>query len=403
MATDDDADDDADRVGPPLPPDDRLWRHPSELRDHGWAPQAPPPRRPDGRATSWRTAALAAAGGALLTTGAIAASGALSPRVIERAVVEKVAVVPVVSSPMLQGERGVGAVVERLAPAVVRLEVQRAGVTTPGSGVLFRDDGLVLTSTQVVAGATAITAVLSDGRALAAKLLGTDPATDVAVVDLDGAGFPVAVLGRAEGLATGTPTIAIGSPPAGSDHPVVVTGVVSGVARRAESAAGHALHGLLETDAPTAPGAAGGALVDATGAVIGITTDVAGGPALRFGFATPIELARKVAEEILLTGHMDRAWLGIEGEDLPASEARRMGVAGGAVVRSVAPGSPAAAAGVVADDVITELDGQPVTSVSALVVELLDYHAGDRIALVYWHLGVRVERRVSLGVRPAGG
>jgi len=402
MATDDDADDDVSGIGPPLPPDDRLWRHPSELREHGWsgAPVAAPhPGRPAGR---WRSTLVAGLAGAALSAGAIAASGALTPRVVERAVVEKVAVVPVVSSPMLQGERGVDAVVERLAPAVVRLEVARPEGAVNGSGVLIRDDGLVLTSAQVAAGGTEISVVLTDGRTLAGRLVGTDAATDIAVVDLDGDGFPVAVLGRSEGLAVGTPTIAIGASGSSSGHPTVATGVVSAVARRVESAAGQPLHGMIQTDGPTVPGATGGALVDATGAVIGITTDVADGLALRFGFATPIDLAHEVGEQILLTGQMDRGWLGIEGEDLPATQARRMGLRGGAVVRSVAPDSPAAAAGILPDDVITELDGEPVTSISALVVELLDHHAGDRVAIAYWHLGKRVERTISLAVRPSG-
>jgi len=338
--------------------------------------------------------------GAGLTVGAIVASGALTPRVVDRAVVEKVAVVPVVSSPMLPGDRGVDAVVERLAPALVRLEVVRADGAATGSGVLFRDDGLVLTSAQVVNDVTEISVALADGRTVVGRLVGTDAATDIAVVDIEGDELPVAVLGQSEGLPVGTPTIAIGCPGSTGDDPTVVTGVVSAGARQVESAAGHALHGLIQTDGPTAPGAAGGPLVDATGAVIGINTAVADGPALRFGYATPIDLAHRVAEQILRSGRMDRGWLGIEGEDLPAAQARQMGVAGGAVVRLVAAGSPAATAGLRADDVITEIEGQPLTSVSALVVALLDHHAGDRVSIVYWHLGQRTERTVSLASHP---
>jgi len=400
MAPDDDADDDVGGVGPPLPPDDRLWRHPSELREHGWSGPPPAPLLPARGASGWRSTLVAGLAGAALTVGAVVASGALTPRVVERAVVEKVAVVPVVSSPMLPGERGVDAVVERLAPALVRLEVMRADGAATGSGVLFRDDGLVLTSAQVVASATEINVALADGRTVVGRLVGTDTATDVAVVDIEGDELPVAVLGRSEGLAVGTPTIAIGSNGSAGDGPTVVTGVVSALVQRVESAAGHALHGMIQTDGPTAPGAAGGPLIDATGAVIGISTDVADGPALRFGYATPIDLAHRVAEQILRTGHMDRGWLGIEGEDLPSAQARQMGVPGGAVVRLVAVGSPAATAGIRADDVITAIDGQPLTSVSALVVALLDHHAGDRVAIVYWHLGERIERTVSLAAHP---
>lgn len=401
MATDDDDADDVGGSRPPLPPADRLWRHPSELREHGWSGAALEPSPPARGTVGWRSAILAGLAGAALTTGAIAASGALSTRVVERAVVEKVAVVPVVSSPMLQDERGVDAVVERMAPAVVHLDVPRAEGTASGSGVLFRDDGLVLTSAQVVTGADVITVTLADGRTVVGHLLGTDPATDVAVVDLEGDGFPVAILGHSEGLEVGAPTVAIGSSVTGSD-PTVATGVVSALARRVEAASGAVLHGMIQTDAPTVAGAAGGALVDATGAVIGITTEVTGG-ASRFGFATPIDLAHMVAEQILRTGHMDRGWLGIDGEDLPPEQAREMGLRGGAVVRSVAAGSPAARAGLLPFDVITELDGHPLTSVSALVVELLDHHAGDRITIVHWRLGQRIETAVDLGAPPERG
>lgn len=403
MAPDDDADDDVDGTGPPLPPDDRLWRHPSELREHGWSgePVVPvPAARPT---AAWRGAALAGLAGALLAGGAFAAFGALSPRVIERAVVEKVAVMPVVSSPMLRDDRGVDAVVQRLAPTVVGLDVQRPDGAASGSGVLFRDDGMVLTSAQVVTGATAIDVSLADGRRLAGRLIGIDPATDVAVVDLEGGGYPVAALGRSEGLEVGAPIVAVGSSVVPGDEPTVATGVVSAVGRRVASATGPTLHGVIQTDAATAASAAGGPLVDATGAVIGISTEAAEEMAVRFGFATPIDLAHTVAEQLLRTGHMDRGWLGIEGEDLPALEAHRMNLRGGAVIRSVAAGSPAAEAGLLPNDVITELDGQPLASVSALVVALLDHHAGDRVAIVFWRLGQRMEAAVSLSARPAPG
>lgn len=402
MPLDDDADDDVGGTGPPLPPDDRLWRHPSELRDHGRGGtgierlRVDDPRRP----TTWVTALVAGLAGAALAVGVVAVSGTLSPRIVERQVVEKVAVTPVVSSPMVRGERGVAAVAERLSPAIVRFDVDGGGGSTTGSGVLFRDDGLVLTSAQLVAGATAISVVLTDGRRLDGRLVGADVATDIAVVDVEGDGFTVAVLGTSEGLEVGATTIAIGSPLGLAGGPSVTTGVISAVGRRVEVAGGETLHGMIQTDAPVAPGSSGGALVDANGAIIGITTPLASEPGGRFGFATPIDLARRVADQLLRTGRMVYGWLGVEGADLGTDIASAMGVEGGALVRSVAPGSPAEAAGLVPDDVITEVDGEPVASISELVVELRDRDPGDDVVVGYWHDGEHAETTATLAEQP---
>ena len=401
MAPDDDADDDVGRGSPPLHPDDRLWRHPSELGPLGPAGQRSDPPAPATRSVPWAVAIVAGLAGAALSTGVIATTGALSPEAVERAVVEKVAVTPVVSSPMVRGERGVVAVAERLRPAIVRLDVDTSGGPATGSGVLFRDDGLLLTSAHVVAHATEITVVLTDGRSLDGHLVGLDVPTDVALVDLDGTGFPVAVLGTARDLEVGAPTIAIGSPLGFEGGPSVTTGVISAVERRIESVEGFSLHGMIQTDAPIAAGSSGGALVDASGAVIGITTAVAEEPGGRFGFATPIDLAHRVADELLATGKVVHGWLGINGVDLTAAEADKRDLAGGgALVRDIAAGSPAAAAGLLADDVITHVGANRVRTASALVVALREHRPGDTVVIRWWRDGERHEASIPLAARP---
>ncbi len=401
MAFEDDAEDDVVGGGAPLPPDDRLWRHPSELREHGLGGRAVVPAAPPvHRLLSWPAALAAGVTGAALAVGVIAVTGALSPRVVERSVVEKVAVSPVVSSPVVRGERGVVAVAERLRPAIVRLDVERADGSATGSGVIFRDDGLVLTSAHVVLDTTAISVVLTDGRRLDGRLVGIDVATDVAVLDLEGDGFPVAVLGTSEGLEVGSPTIAIGSPLGLAGGPSVTTGVISALDRRVDAPGGEPLHGMIQTDAPIAPGSSGGALVDANGAVIGITTAVASDAGGRFGFATPIDLAHRVARQLLETGRMKHGWLGVEGTDLGADVAREIGVEGAALVRAIADGSPAADAGLQPGDAITEVDGEPVTSISALVVALRAHDPGDDVLLGYWRAGRHDEALVTLADRP---
>ena len=400
MGLDDDADDDAPGAGPPLPPDDRLWRHPSELREHGLGgtPVAVQPSAP--RPITWSVAIVAGLAGAVLSTGVIALTGSLSPRVVERAVVEKVAVTPVVSSPMVRGERGVVAVAERLSPAIVRLDVDGPDGPGTGSGVLYRDDGLLLTSAHVVDDTTSIEVVLTDGRHFDGHLVGSDLLTDIALVEIDGRHLPVAVLGTAEGLEVGAPTIAIGSPLGLDGGPSVTTGIISAVQRRIEPAEGEPLHGMIQTDAPIAAGSSGGALVDATGAVIGITTAVATDAGGRFGFATPIDLARRVAEQLLATGRMIHGWLGVEGTDLKGAAAQALGLPGGAVIRNVASGSPASVAGLAADDVITEIDGHRVRSISELVVELRRHDPGDDVVVGYWRDGDHHEATITVGERP---
>ncbi len=400
MGPDDDDADDVAGGGPPLPPDDRLWRHPSELREHGPGGARPITAAPAPRPITWSVAVVAGLCGAALSTGVIALTGSLSPRVVERAVVEKVAVSPVVSSPMLRGERGVVAVAERLSPAIVRLDVDGSNGPATGSGVLYRDDGLLLTSAHVVAGTDIIEVVLTDGRTFEGELVGSDPLTDVALVRIEGDHLPVAVLGTAEGLEVGAPTFAIGSPLGFEGGPSVTTGVISAVQRRIEAAGGEALHGMIQTDAPIAPGSSGGALVDASGAVIGITTAVASEPSGRFGFATPIDLARRVADHLLATGHMVHGWLGVEGTDLTSEQASSMGVPGGAVVRAVTTGSPAEAAGLAEGDVITEVDGHEVRSISGVVVQLRRKDPGEQLTVGYWRGGAHAEATVTVGERP---
>jgi serine protease Do len=396
-------DDDGEELGPPrplLPPDDRIWRHPSELRLHGLGAGAPG-RGGQGRTTPWAVVLVAGLSGAVLAAGILAVTGAISPRVVERQVVEKVAVTPVVSSPMLSdGGGGVEAVARRLSPAIVRLDVERDEATATGSGVLFRDDGMVLTSAHVILGADAITVQLADGRQHEGTIVGLDEVTDVAVVDIDATDLPVAVLGTAEDLEVGAPAVAIGSPLGLRGGPSVTTGVISAVGRTIDPGEGEALHGMLQTDAPIAAGSSGGALVDTAGSVVGIVTAVAAEPGGRFGFATPIDLVHRVAVQLIEEGRARHGWLGIEGADLTADEAASLGVPHGAVLRRVADDGPAEEAGLSDDDVITDLDGEEVGTMPALVMEMREREPGDEVTVGYWRDGRREETTVVVGERP---
>jgi putative serine protease PepD len=408
MSLDDDADDDAGALRPPLPPEDRLWRHPSELGLHGSAGAAPRPVlvHPVSRAGAWGTVVVAGLVGAVLMAGILTVSGQLERGVVERPVVEKVALSTLVPTPKLKSgdsDGVVASVVRSIEPAIVRLELSSDEHTATGSGVVFRDDGMVLTSAHLVDDATRVAVRLSDGRRLAGRVVGVDPVTDVAVVDVDATGLPVAVLGSAKGVEVGASALAIGSPMGDQGGTSVTTGVISALGRSITSG-GASLHGLLQTDAPIAATSSGGALVDTAGSVIGIVTGFAadtGDDGDRFGFATPIDLAHRIALQLIETGHAAHGWLGVEGEDLSADEAAAMGLHGGARVRGVSQGSPADKAGLNDDDVITDVDGQEVESMPGLAVEVREHQPGDHVEVGYMRDGEHQTAEVTVGDRPA--
>src|SRR4051794_21619887 len=297
MGFDDGLDDDEPAYRPPLPPDDRLWRHPSEV---GPAPVAMSATRSDGPAArQWAVALASGLVGALLATGiTVAAGGHRNDHQVQH-VTEQVAL-PVGTT----AEKGVAAVAARLRPAIVQLVVEHKGSEASGSGVIFRDDGHILTNDHVVDSAQKVTVVLSDGRKVPGQVVGGDPDTDVAVVKMDGGPYPVATLGTATLLRVGDQCISIGSPLGLVGGPSVSVGVLSALGRSLDGEAGHRLYDMIQTDAAISPGSSGGALLDASGAVIGVTTAIAVSEAGAegLGFATPIDIARSVADELITTG-----------------------------------------------------------------------------------------------------
>ncbi len=394
---DDDAEEGRGASGPPLPPDDRLWRHPSELGAVGPAAAPVSAVAVLRRTTVWPVAVAAGLLGALLAGGLLAATGTLDS---ERTatVIEKVAVTPVVSSPMVSGDRGVPMLAQRVSPTIVRVVVHTSsGDATIASGVVFRTDGLVLTSADEVADHRSISVVLHDGTRHEAQVIGIDDPTDVAVLRIDADGLPVAVLGSSEALAPGTPTVAFGCPHGTDDLPRLTTGVISALDQRID-VDGSPLHGLIQTDAQIAAAASGGPLVDASGAGIGITSAGSGEPG--FGYATPIDLVARVAHQLVDSGRASHGWIGIEGADLSTAQAEAMGLPGGAMVRDVTGGGPAAAGGLAPGDVIVEVGSQPVVSSSDLVVALRGHAPGDTVTIGYHRDGRPAEAEVVLRERP---
>jgi serine protease Do len=273
-------------------------------------------------------------------------------------------------------ERVRGAVVNVSAEELVRMRVpSRAGsvrdlfdelferprykkgyqVTSLGSGVIVSPDGYVLTNNHVVERGARFRVGLLDGRELIAKVVGTDPSSDLAVLKLDAKEkLPYVPTGRSDDLLIGETVIAIGNP-FGLAH-TVTTGVVSAVHRNFR-AGDRMLFDFIQTDASINPGNSGGPLLDIDGRLVGVNTAILGDRSAGIGFAIPIDRAHRIAEDLIAHGEVREGYLGISVADLPAKEGATEGAARGVVVTGVDPGSPGEQAGVKKGDVVESVDG----------------------------------------------
>jgi len=382
-------------VLPWLPPDDRLWRHPSELTTSP---------APGGQATIawdrrvWTVALLAGVIGAILASSVGVAVGNFHQsttvvRPVERVVDSTLPPLTAVSNPR---QSDVAAIADRIRPAIVGLLVDGNNGKGNGSGVIFRSDGYVLTNNHVIDGATSITAVLFDGRQVRARLVGTDEKTDIAVVKLQSGTQRTATLGSASGLRVGQPVVVVGSPLGSAGGPSITVGVVSALGREVDPSGNPPLLDMIETNTSIGPGSSGGALTDSEGDVIGITTSMAATDLQRpgVGFATPIDVGHEVADQLIASGRVTHPWMGVEGDNVDGMTAGALGILGGALVQKVVSNSPAAKAGVQTSDVIVQIDDQIIRSMGVLVTTLRGYRPGDRIVVRFFH--DRSERTVTL-------
>ena len=254
-----------------------------------------------------------------------------------------------------------------------------------GTGFLVSADGLIITNQHVTGGADQIVVTLRDGRDLPARLLGEDDHTDIAVLKVDGAGLPVAPIGRSRALAAGDWAIAIGNPYGyllGNSEPSVTAGVISGLGR--DILPGQEQTGLyvdmIQTDAAINPGNSGGPLVNAEGEVVGVNTFILSqtGGSVGLGFAIPIERAMRVAQDLRRLGHVRRGWVGVEIAE-PATQSADWRRQPGVVVRRVAPGGPGIGAGLKPGDLIVRADGQVLRNFLGWERVLVDLVPGDTV------------------------
>lgn len=328
------------------------------------------------------------------------------------------------------------AVAKRVTPAVVSIQAERMPQFTPqgrqrrgeppeiedlmrqsdpraqmplqgsGSGVIVSADGYILTNNHVVAAFDRLHVKLTDQRTFGARLIGRDPSTDVALIKIDAKDLPAASLGTDETAQIGEWVLAIGNP-LGLDF-TVTAGIVSALGRGGPdllnpNAAPYAVADFIQTDAVINPGNSGGPLVDIDGAVIGINSMIASptGFYAGYGFAIPIDLARRVMQDLIAEGRVRRPMLGVQIAPVTPEDAAVAGLNEiiGAKVSGVAPGadSPARQAGMEPGDIIVSVDGKTIDGVGALQRLIRLRRPGDEVALAAWRFGQRKSFRVRLG------
>jgi S1-C subfamily serine protease len=298
--------------------------------------------------------------------------------------------------------RAINAVVEEVAPAVARITVHRAnpgpeGPTGSGSGIVLAPDGYVLTNHHLVADAESLRAGFADGTAHAATILGTDPATDLAVIRVEAAGLAYAAIGNSDNLRVGQLVIAIGNP-LGFDS-TVSTGVVSSLGRGIRNTRGRLIENIIQHTAPLNPGNSGGPLVNSHGRVVGINT-ASIAMAQGIGFAVPSNTANWVVAQILLHGRVRRGHLGVVGGTLRLDRRlvrfHHLGRDHGVQVLSVESEGPAWEAGIRSGDIIVAAGEQEVTSVDDMYRLLTEWKLGESLELTI----VRGREKKRIVIRP---
>jgi len=293
--------------------------------------------------------------------------------------------------------------------------------TASGSGFIISPDGYILTNNHVVAGSTRITVFLADRRQYTAELVGRDPTTDVAVIKINGSNLPVLSLGSSADVRVGEWVLAVGNPGFGGGSSsldyTVTAGIVSAIGRplrlissdlrmrEGNQAAGFAIEDFIQTDAVINPGNSGGPLVNMMGQVVGINSAIASqtGYYQGYGFAIPMDLAKRIMEDLIAYGEIRRPYLGIMMESMFEEDAEVYGLprTTGVLVQDAPAGGPAAAAGIRQEDVIVSIDGTPVERTSQLQLLIAQKRPGDEVTVGFYRDRQLRELRIRLGEIPA--
>lgn len=389
---------------PPTPPS---W----PANPPGRVPPRPPERQPASPEPRSRTGLIAFVSAFLGTALAISAAlwlGVFGPADSDTAVESTSTTVQAATLDIPQinvaaADTAVAAIAAQALPSIVRVEITVGGtVVGTGSGVVFRPDGFILTNNHVVDDADTVDVVFFDGRSYNASIVGTDPLTDLAVLQIPVTGLPAVAFADPDSITIGDLAVAVGSPLGLEGGPTVTSGIVSALGRELRVSSNTRLFGLLQTDAPINRGSSGGALLDGNGDLIGITTALAASDvgAEGLGFAVPVTVVEEIAADLIATGDVAHAYLGIQGIDATVGVADGATVPVGALITRLVDDSALLAAGAQEGDVITAVDGEPIRTMVELVALMRTYRAGEGVAVTIDRSGTVLELDLTLDRRP---
>ncbi|MCU1453967.1 MAG: serine protease [Acidimicrobiales bacterium] len=414
MPTDPESDDEPSGFGVPLPPEDRLWRHPSELGPHGpgapsqgiepledaWPPLPLRALRVDSPPLSGsRRGAMATVVVVSCLAGAVVAFGVTMvarPRTIIERPVAQITTPPTRASVAFGRTVPAQDVAGKVGPSMARLDVHRGSAWITGAGVLIDERGTLLTSADLLTGAGAAIVTFDDGQAHPATIVGIDALTGLGVVRSTAQGrHPITfAAGRAQ---VGQAVALVGGPTASAirtGRSTVSTAIVRASGRRVVQP-GHVLHDMFEIDRDVLPDSIGGVVADWQGNVLGIAVTDGHGDGV--GYVVPGDVAQQVARSLAAEGTVHRSQLGVQANDLDPPEAARLKIAGGARLTQVTAGGPADRSGLEVGDVIVEIDDHPIGSSSDIVVALRELPAGHVARVTAWRSDRKIQLSAELG------
>ena len=275
-------------------------------------------------------------------------------------------------------------------------------ISSLGSGVLVSPEGIILTNHHVINDADEIDVALADGRKVKAKVFGSDPETDIAVLKIEAKQLPTPItLGKIESVRVGDVVLAIGNPFGVGQ--TVTSGIVSAMGR--DHVGINTFENFIQTDAAINPGNSGGALIDTRGNLIGINTAIFSnnGGSMGIGFAIPVNLAKQVMESILKNGSVTRGWIGVEPQNLSKELSESLGLPGnteGVLISGVLEGGPAARGGVKPGDVLTTVNGNKIKDVKQLLNQIAQIGPGNEASLRIFRKDKELELKIQTGKRP---
>jgi Do/DeqQ family serine protease len=281
-----------------------------------------------------------------------------------------------------------------------RLEDEPQRAASLGSGVIVSSKGYILTNHHVVEAADEIEVALADGKKLRARAVGSDPETDLAVLQFEGGSLPAITFGEADALRVGDVVLAIGNPFGVGQ--TVTMGIVSALGRSQLGI--NTFENFIQTDAAINPGNSGGALIDAAGNLVGINTAIysRSGGSLGIGFAIPASSARNVMEQIIQTGSVVRGWIGVEAQEITPeiAESFRLPSTNGVLIAGVLPGGPAARAGLKPGDILVAIEGSPVKDPNSMLNLVAALVPGKPAAIRLRRESKDMDIQVTVGTRP---